>query len=318
MFEDINFSQIEITHLLDRLGIRNKTRNSDAIQIVCFEHDDKDFGNAEISSSKQAYHCLKCGASGSILSMVMHRMRLTFPEALEFTGKNNSQQYINFAYKKKDDIFIEEEKPEIKREKYSMPSGIKFNPRVYDYTRDRGFSKEFIEKFNIILCTQGYYKDYIIIPIISHEHEVETFEARDIIRDGLRDKVLYPKGCNLNKTIFNYNNLNKDEDLYIVEGIGSVSKIWTNISKNVTCTFGSQVTDSQIDILNEFSAKKILVPDNDEAGSKMIMNLSYLVENLYVKIISSEDIEDMYVDDILHTNPIEGMRYIIRTSEVLL
>lgn len=81
----------------------------------------------------------------------------------------------------------------------------------------------------------------------------------------LRPKVLYEKSSSIKNYIYNYDNLDFNQPIYIVEGLTSVPNVWLHLSKNATCTFGTQITSEQIDLLSKFPMILYLV-ENDEAG----------------------------------------------------
>lgn len=144
---------------------------------------------------------------------------------------------------------------------------------------------------------------------VLYKNNIEYFN--DTIKYLLSPKVKYPVASRINETIFNADNLNYDEDLYVCEGIGSLAKIWLYISKNCTCTFTSNISDSQIDdIFKRFKKRIILIPDNDNAGNKMIMRMFRELKNLYILTTIFEDTDEDYVNDILNTEPISASDYV--------
>lgn len=93
--------------------------------------------------------------------------------------------------------------------------------------------------------------------------------------------------------------------------MGSVAKIYNNISKNVTCSFGSKVSDSQLLLLKKFK-KVVVIPDDDEAGLMCIIRLNENLNNIYVKNIFVEDTNDDYINEILHSKEIKSSRSLVR------
>ena len=68
---------------------------------------------------------------------------------------------------------------------------------------------------------------------------------------------------------FNQHNLDKSKSLIVCEGIMDIHKIWSEISKNVTCTFGVSLSDGQKEFLKDAS-NIVLFIDDDEAGHKSV------------------------------------------------
>ncbi len=129
----------------------------------------------------------------------------------------------------------------------------------------------------------------------------------------LRTKVLYPINSNINNLIFNYDNLEQNKILFLVEGMGSIPKIWSNISKNVTCFFGVKLSKNQLNILKEFETI-YHIPDFDEAGynSVVLLNSELTKNNYNVIDIRVEDTDIDYVSEI------KNRKNIIKPSEYLL
>jgi len=141
-----------------------------------------------------------------------------------------------------------------------------------------------------------------------YKKDVEYFNST--IQYLLSPKVKYEIGSRIVETLWNIDNLNFEEDVYLCEGIGSIAKIYQYVSKNCTCTFGSNVSQYQIDYLKKFKKRVILIPDNDEAGEKMILTLFRELKRLYLLFTSFDDTESDYVNDLLHTEIVESSDYV--------
>lgn len=318
----MNLNQTQIINLLDQLGIKHKNKaNNNWLPILCPQHLDHNYGNASINLTSGVIHCFACGAKLNINKL----------------NKNN-----NIIEETRKKIVIKKEKPKkyliIKDQNYHF-THIPLNPEKYQYTKLRGFTTEFCEKFNIRLCLSGLYDEYMIIPIIDIKKNISEFEARKIkeyemlkkvlncdlplsklkvifkqqkkqydkndfdIQYLLKKKVLYVSGAQLNKTLWNIDNLDYSIPLYLVEGFGSIPKIYNNITKNVTCTFGSNISNYQIEYLKKFN-DIIVIPDYDEAGNKMLEKLHVHLKNVKVISIKSEDTQKIYIKEIVEKTPI--------------
>jgi hypothetical protein len=132
----------------------------------------------------------------------------------------------------------------------------------------------------------------------------------------IRPKVLYSKNSKLSHTLFNLQNLDLNEPLYVVEGIGGLPKVWTHLSKNVTSAFGSKMTGAQINLLKLFS-KVVVIPDDDEAGFNMVDKLRKEVPNLWVRPVGMDDSRPRYTMKLLNTEEIEGARWVLRKKGVI-
>lgn len=125
----------------------------------------------------------------------------------------------------------------------------------------------------------------------------------------LQRKVFYPYLTDPNMTIWNIDNLDRTKDLYLVEGFGSIPKVYQHISKNCSCVFGSNISNDQIEYLKQFK-RVIYIPDKDRAG---LLSVELLHRNLEDLLIIDADVKDTdynYVTEISNTQLIPSNEYI--------
>lgn len=340
--------------LLNQCSIKTngKVNHKGFMQILCPFHNDKHYGSCDIHINTGTISCFVCGK---------HHISTLL-------NKHNINININFEFKK---FEKEEEVKKTISDRFNISKNDynfvykKINPKDYYYTRQRGFTQEFIDTFQIVRCFSFPYEDYFAVLIKDTAKNIIAIEFRrlmefeylqklfntpyknfedlkgafkkyieqnniyyntfgeicrrnEIIYDKnleylLQSKVLYEKNSALKETLLNIDNLNYKEDLYLVEGIGSLSKIWTHISKNCTCTFGSQISQAQIDYLKQFK-KIIIIPDRDKAGYDMTNTIYKQCGNLYVIDIPFEDTDDEYAPAIQNTNHITVNEYVEKYS----
>ena len=326
----MKLSEPQIITLLNRLGIPYQNKSTKGwMPILCPMHDDKHFGSASINLSSGVIHCWICGS--------IHILKVN--KDMDFSDLGNT---VSAIPTKKEKVIIK--KPSIVDGIYAFTQ-VPLNPSLYEYTKLREFTKDFCNRFKIRLGLSGLYDGYMIIPIKDKKKNINDFEARkvqgvEILRkfykskDSLFDltsrfkqeypkldpyhphvkylkqsKVLYSPDSKVKTTLWNIDNLDFNSILYIVEGLGSIPKIYNYITKNVTCTFGSSVTEEQIECLKKFK-KIIVLPDFDEAGEKMVEHLHVSLTNTKLKIIETEDTDASYVNDIIRNPSLPLISYI--------
>ena len=161
------------------------------------------------------------------------------------------------------------------------------------FIRRRFLSHDFIKTFQIGYCTSikacrapldsfrdpdlkfTTFKNRLCIPIY-HSSELISLEGRDLTGKA-KTKVLYPKGAGAVSNLFNYDNLDKSKPLVVVEGILDMPRIWQYVTKNVTTTFGVNITSEQKEQLKQFD-HVILLSDSDEAGRNMVNYLDKFMD----------------------------------------
>lgn len=324
------------------------------IRCPAITHQDSD-PSAGIHVNTGIISCFGCGLKTNLHKIVQQRLNCSYKEAGEYIFNGRPMP----AFSVGNSIPNKKEPDEIRKVPMDEFVTVDFNPENFYYTKVRGFTQEYCEKFGIKLCYSPQYEDYFLTPIMDSKVGVDTFEARKLMlherlisyydfssdvspeeifkrikirngykykkgvvidKDGIRHhddnliyfmkpKVLYPSETAVSHTLFNIENLDRNQNLYITEGLASLPKV-SQISENCTCTFGSKLTESQIDYLKEFNKRVFLIVDNDLAGDLMIEHLiEEGVDNLYIIKVPSEDTDDSFVQDIKSTRPIPAKKY---------
>lgn len=339
---DLSADEIRIVLLNNGFTVNPKSFHN-RVGVICPDpsHGDKDFGNCFVFLNSLQIHCFRCHFSKSLQRHIADEKSITIDEARTEIGLQSRNLYQG-ARKKKD--------VEIKRSAYreTIESLVDFDPLEFEYTRIRGYTRVFLDEFNIKLCYSGKYKDYFIIPI----KELSTFEARKLkekeslvkfldndgeledlrleyktwrklnlmyVHQDLyyldRPKTLYESGVMLKKPIiYNQSNLDYDSDVEFSEGTATLPKLWTFITKNCSCSFGAIWSELQIRTLMKFKKRKIIIPDNDEASRLMVKELCTNVPDVWVRPIKVKDKHPNFVNEILTTELITGAEYMMKPA----
>jgi len=210
--------------------------------------------------------------SGSFKCFACKKGPLPFSEYLEkVTGKKVEYRELYSVYQAK------QKNHSLKNVDYRVEGDfldISSNQYVQEYCWSIGFTQEFIDFFNVKYFKQASFDDErildktkikpfynrIVIPCV-YLGKILNYECRDFTKKSSR-KVLYPLQAE-NDFLFNWDNINLDEELYVVEGIKGLSHVWSYYSKNVVSTFGKTLKDNQKKLLCK--AKYVCrLLDNDE------------------------------------------------------
>ena len=265
MIEDVEL-------LLTTHGIKYQKKGH-IIKCLCPNpnHDDKNIGSFSFDTYKGVGHCFACGCSVNIFS---------FNKLLGEKGKFDKNYNYNFQKSlkpKKDEIIYY--KPIVYGKLYSA----RYNQKVMDFLYSIGFSDEFINEKGIMytnyskMIAENLANDVdekpttmenrIVIPIYK-DKKLVNYECRTFVKDEI--KVKYVKGCSSN-TIYNIENIDLTKDVVLVESIKNLGKGW-NVTKNIISTFGNQLTDIKLEMLNKIPSI-ILFADYDEGGLIMLNKL---------------------------------------------
>lgn len=369
----MQLSSNDIFSMLNYLNIKHKTNPNYKgwIDIICPNHNDKDFGNAGVNINSGAIKCFRCGYKSHVLKEIKKFCNIQdYKEFLKFLQLNFYINLPNTSYTQsfKNNTKISNKSNtknfDIINKEYTKYITKDININESKYLKDRSFTSKFCFEFHIKHIITGFYKDYFAIPIINSNKNLVTIEFRkllqyeyyqkfynkeiiteediknfkeyckkenfyldksDVLKKGnkeyhnsviqylLKPKVKYELGSRIDETIWNIDNLDFNEDLYVCEGIGSLCKLYNNVSENVTCTFGSNVSEYQLELLKKFKKNIILIPDEDEAGEKMILRLFSELKNFYLILTSFEDVDKEYIEDIKNTAKILASDYVSKT-----
>lgn len=286
-------SQISsIPSLLIECGAKNITDRGDYFSFSSPFREDKnpsavlykqnlvvvDFGG-DISGSF-SYFFYQC--TGQSLAKFLDLDYKSFLDKSYFIAKDESVRAIDFDSKK-----------EFRIKGGQIQYDFSKNLEAQSFIRRRFLSKEFIMQFQIGYCTNikacrapissfrnpelkfTSFRNRLCIPIYLN-HELFSMEGRDFTGTA-KNKVLYPKGGGSVSHLFNYDNLDRKQPLVVVEGILDMPRIWQHITKNVTATFGINLTSNQKKQLNEFD-HVILFSDTDQPGRNMISSFDTFME----------------------------------------
>lgn len=139
------------------------------------------------------------------------------------------------------------------------------------------------------------------------------------------DKIKWlhrPKGIDTGMLLYNLNNvvLKGYTTVYIVEGCCDVISLKRIGVDNVVCTFGSHLTDEQIELLEKYFIELIFLYDNDVAG--LTATLSAIDDtkykfDVYVKCINKTSFNDAgQIEDVETFESIPTVHYIKYLEEV--
>lgn len=267
----------DVEELLNKHGIKFVPKGN---SILCLcpnpSHNDTHIGNFSFDKVKGLGHCFACGCSVNIFSF-----NKLLGEKIDSNGYNPT--------------FLQSLKPKHKEEiVYSKPIvyGKMYNPiynkQIMDFLHNIGWSDEFIEEKQVKYCryTEMISESLLRDPSVDEEDKKPTkmqnricipifkngklinYECRTFDNDPI--KVKYVHGCSSN-LIYNFENIDLTKEVVLTEGIKNLGKGYT-ITKNIISSFGNQITDIKLEMLNKIP-KLIAFLDNDDGGLIMLKKL---------------------------------------------
>lgn len=263
----------DVELLLSTHGVKYQKKGH-VIKSICPnpEHMDSHIGSFSFDLIKGVGHCFACGYSCNIFSL-----NKILGEKGGFDKNYNPS-------------FLKSLKPN-KKEEITYPKpivyGKLYNPftsnEVMDFLHSIGWSDEFIEEKEVKYCRycemisedlindpdedNTVMSNRIVIPIYRNGQLI-NYECRTF--DGNPIKVKYINGCRVN-WIYNIENIDLSKEVVLTEGIKNLGKAYT-ITKNIISSFGNQLTDIKLEMLNKIP-KLLVFLDNDDGGLTMAKKL---------------------------------------------
>lgn len=142
--------------------------------------------------------------------------------------------------------------------------------------KERRFNYNLVKDLEIKLCTKGYYKNRLIIPVKTKKtrtffaptaftkRKYEAIKGRMKERGENFRKSLFPKGSFMGEVLYRFDEVKDSfDDLFVVEGFWDFLRL-RKYEVNSTACFGSHVSFSQMVLLSETDAERIyLMLDGD-------------------------------------------------------
>jgi DNA primase len=281
---------------------------------LCPFHNEKS-PSFSVSPAKGIYKCFGCGEGGNSVNFIMAHEKVTYPEALRYLAKK-----YNIEVKE------EEQTPEQtaeQNERESLLHVLAFAQRTFtenllnteegqtiglSYFKERGFSMETIEKFQLGYAFDRYdaFHTAAIEAQYQRKYLVDSglcIEREDKLLDRFKGRVMFPihnlsgkviafggRTLRTDKKIAKYINspetdvyhksnvlyglyqAKKDiitlDVCYLVEGYTDVISLHQAGVNNVVASSGTSLTVEQIRLIKRYTPNLTIMYDGDAAGIK--------------------------------------------------
>lgn len=265
MYQDVE--QLLLAH-----GIKYQKKGN-IIKCLCPSpsHNDRHIGSFSFDTIKGVGHCFSCGCSVNIFSF-----NKLLGEKLEYKGDVNYEFTKSLKPKKEEVVYT---KPIV----YGKLYNPFYDNKIMNFLHGIGWSDEFIEEKGVKYCRYcemigeniandidekpTVMENRICIPIYK-DGKLVNYECRTFDNNPI--KVKYVRGCSSN-LIYGIDNVDLNKEVILSEGIKNIGKCWT-VNKNVISTFGNQITDIKLRILNKIPNLLVFL-DNDKGGLLMAQKL---------------------------------------------
>ena len=266
-----------------------------------------------VSPVKQIWKDFSSGKGGNVVAFLMEHEHFTYPEAIKYLAKK-----YNIEIEETEQTSEQKEQADERESLYLVNEfANKYFQKVLhktdqgkaiglSYFKERGFSTETIEKFNLgyslndwnaftnEALKQGYkleflektgltivkedkqfdrFKGRIMFPIKSMSGRVLGFGGRILTNDKKAAKYLnspesevYHKSKVLYGIFYAKQSIAKEDNCYLVEGYTDVIQLHQRGIKNVVSSSGTALTSDQIRLINRLTKNITVLFDGDAAG----------------------------------------------------
>lgn len=243
---------LNIRKIIEDFGIQISHESGNQIYAYCPFHSNKNTPAFTINKNTGLWICFNesCNSKGT-LSILAEKLNKNFVEQVrDYT----EDEIIKILFpKEKEEIDMDIIKIDYERDLDKI-----------QYLIDRGYSPAILKFFEIGFSEK---KNRVVIPVRNENFKAIGFIGRSI--DNTDPKYLYTKGFKRAGVLFNLQNAKAYDSVIVVEGSLDAIKVHQSGFPNVVSTLGSNVTDTQTDLLKKNFTKILIFSDQDEAGNGM-------------------------------------------------
>mgnify|MGYP003144912515 FL=1 len=248
------------------------------IRINCIYQDcPNPYKHLYFNTTKGVGFCHRCNRVSTIRSLVCHHKGVSLADAEAFilgTGQQRAESLVS-QMKKLQSSVIKTQEEELDVE-ISLPEGFTaFSSGEYkfSYLDKRGITYDEAITYGMGFCTEGRWKDRLIVPIYLHG-VLRGFVGRSVIdppeylskqgkkiwsRINRYIKVLNPKGFNSSRLLFNYDQIT--DEIIITEGIFDALRC----GPKAVALFGKHLSSFQENLIRKKKLKKLYVMLDSDA-----------------------------------------------------
>lgn len=237
------------------------------------------------NTSGDYYHCWKCGGHDfkQTLSLITNISRSQIDELIhQYSGRNSVLDKLN--------------KKKAKALKLELPTNTLL-PAEREYLRKRNFNPKYLhEKYKLVGGgLTGSWKFRIIIPLILNG-KIVSWTGRSILSKEKINDLRIPRYKNLSieqsvidpkSILYNLDNC-RNEVAVLTEGAFDVMRL----GDDFFCSFGTELTQSQISMIKERFRKVFVMFDNEIEAQEKARKFGLQIASMGVEV----EIVDAYSD----------------------
>jgi len=265
--------------------------------------------SASLNKDTLLFNCFTCGG-GSVFWLIENVLDISLLQAISRVREYSTGKIVDY------DTFVDKLKLSLSHDEVSNNIVIPtYSENIIsnwiqesEYMDSRGVSREVqremktgIRNGNEEWVNYGNGQQKVIVSRVIIPHffngNLVGWQGRKLSQDPRLHKYKNSKDFPKALTLYNYDNLDKNDELIVVESPMSVLKLKSLGVNNVVSTFGASISSHQVHLIRQFQRVCIWM-DGDLAGRKAS---SFLVKNLSntntLTLLEEEDEDPASVDD---------------------
>ncbi len=252
------YTEEQVARVLESCGVTIESETADDFLVMCMYHDNKRTPAGEVNKETGLFYCFSCNQTSTLEKLVMFMTHRSYFEAVRLIDSkrvdSNVVADITKALKPKEEKFFDQ--AQITR----LHQNLLKSRRGQDYLEFRNIAGG-IERYEL-----GYSEnhDMVTVPVHDPDGNPLGFVARSI--EGKEFKNT--SGLRKSHTLFNLHRVKAKSEVVIVES--SFDAIRLDLAGiPAVASLGAGVSKAQLELLNQYFNRVIIVPDADQAGKEM-------------------------------------------------
>jgi len=263
---DQTYSSSHIKSVLKSLGLDVAGETGNDFLLYCPFHSNRHTTSFSVSKSSGAWLCFNpaCGETGTLIDLIKRVGGKNYFEAIRFISSKETESLSNF-----DEMLAEtlEDKPEFIEFDSETLLKLSEEMKKYDdgraYMHGRGFTDETLEYFNV---GYSYNRRMVTVPVHSPDGTCVGIVGRGIDSKTFKNSTGLPRSS----TLFNIHRAKLVGGICIItESSFDAMRVHQAGFPNVVATLGGHLSSTNINLLNRYFNKIIIMTDADLAGREL-------------------------------------------------
>lgn len=274
--DSTQYTPNHIKSIIKSLGLEIAGETSNDFLCYCPFHSNRHTPSFSISREKGAYICFNpsCSESGTLSDLVKKILEKNDYEAIRYIASKEAESLDNF-----DEVMADmfQEKPDF--DEFSQDTldnlynELGANQEAKDYFNSRNITEESMHYFKLGYSSQ---QGMVIVPVHSPDGIPVGLVGRSIKDKRFKNSTNLPRS----KTMFNIHRAKKiGEQVIIVESSFDAIRVHQAGFPNVVATLGGHISKDNLNLLNKYFNKVVIMTDADEAGRELGKSISNKLRN---------------------------------------